>query len=66
MLLMPVLDAKALDIDPQGLAFLRGVLRQKPSQIASEEVSLRKDLPPSLRMRVRLARRARDLISHQV
>jgi hypothetical protein len=57
-----------LEIDPQGMAFLRSVLRQKPlaPQIASKEVSPRKELPLSLKMRVRLAHRAKTLISHQV
>ena len=27
---MPVLDAKALEIDPQGMAFLKSVLRPVP------------------------------------
>ena len=27
---MPVLDAKALDLDPEGAAFLKSVLRQYP------------------------------------
>ncbi len=68
MLSMPVLDAKALETDPQGMAFLRSVLRQKPlaPQIASKEVSPRKELPQPLRTRLRLARRAKDLITHQV
>jgi hypothetical protein len=31
---MPVLDAKALERDPKGAAFLRAVLRQKSSRRA--------------------------------
>jgi hypothetical protein len=67
MLSMPVLDAKALEIDPQGMAFLRSVLRQKPvaPSIASKVVSPRKELPQPLKMRLRLGRRAKDLISSQ-
>jgi hypothetical protein len=67
MLSMPVLDAKALETDPTGMAFLRSVLRQTPStpRIASEEVLSRKELPASLKMRLRLGRRAKDLISNQ-
>ncbi len=67
MLSMPVLDAKALEIDPQGMVFLRSVLHQKPPapKIASEEVLPRKELLASLKMRLRLGRRAKDLISHQ-
>ncbi len=67
MLSMPVLDAKALEIDPQGMAFLRSVLRQKPvaAPIASKELAPRKELPQPLRMRLRLGRRAKDLIVHQ-
>ncbi len=30
---MPVLDARALDIDPKGMAFLRSVLRPVPLKI---------------------------------
>lgn len=64
---MPVLDAKALDLDPQGMDFLRSVLRQKPvaSLITSKELASRKELPQPLRMRLRLGRRAKDLIVHQ-
>ena len=32
---MPVLDAKALEIDPKGAAFLKSVLRPLPSSDAS-------------------------------
>lgn len=64
---MPVLDAKALEIDPRGMAFLKSVLRQKPlaSPIEPKGVSPRKELPASLRMRLRLGRRAKALIWHQ-
>lgn len=67
MLSMPVLDAKALEVDSQGLAFLKSVLRQSPrsTQAVSEEVCPRKELPLSMKTRLRLAHRAKVLISHQ-
>ncbi|WP_201831211.1 hypothetical protein [Microvirga zambiensis] len=35
---MPVLDAKALEIDPQGAAFLKSVLRPLPApQVSPKE-----------------------------
>ncbi|KAB0268681.1 hypothetical protein [Microvirga brassicacearum] len=43
---MPVLDAKALERDPKGAAFLRAVLRQKSSRRA--KVSPSSDKPREL------------------
>ncbi len=38
---MPVLDAKALEMDPKGAAFLKSVLRPVPSSDASPHESSR-------------------------
>jgi hypothetical protein len=34
---MPFLDAKALETDPEGMAFLRCVIRQRPNREAQAE-----------------------------
>ena len=46
---MPVLDAKALEIDPQGAAFLQSVLRPLPALQASPKDAPRIGTDPLLR-----------------
>jgi hypothetical protein len=52
---MPVLDAKALEIDPKGLAFLKSVLRPLPASQASPN-----DTPRISRLRFYALRRSRE------
>ena len=52
---MPVLDAKALEIDPKGMSFLKSVLRP----LASSEVTP-KDNPRIGRIRFYMPRRIRE------
>ena len=52
---MPVLDAKALEIDPKGTSFLRSILRP----LASSEVTP-KDNPRIGRIRLHIPRRTRE------
>lgn len=61
---MPVLDAKALEVDSKGLAFLLSVLRPSPAASKSQpkEVSRPKSLPQNVRMHFRLARRAKQAL----
>jgi hypothetical protein len=60
---MPVLDAKALDVDPKGTAFLLSVLRPSPvaSQPQPKEVAPPKNLPLNVRMHFRLSRRLKQV-----
>ncbi|MBB3020294.1 hypothetical protein FHR70_003375 [Microvirga lupini] len=55
---MPVLDAKALEIDPKGMIFLKNVLRP----LASSEVTP-KDSPRTVRIRLHMPRRTREAAS---
>ncbi len=52
---MPVLDAKALEIDPKGMTFLKSILRP----LASSEVTP-KDSPRIGRIRLHMPRRTRE------
>jgi hypothetical protein len=52
---MPVLDAKALEIDPKGMAFLKSVLRP----ITLPPVPPR-EIPRTVRIRFHLTRRSRE------
>jgi hypothetical protein len=52
---MPVLDAKALEIDPKGMIFLKSILRP----LASSEVTP-KDNPRVGRIRLHMTRRTRE------
>jgi hypothetical protein len=64
MLPMTVLDAKALEIDPKGMAFLASVLRQKSaSRVVPEEVSPSRKIINPMRMRFRLSRPPKELLS---
>jgi hypothetical protein len=55
---MPVLDAKALEIDPKGMSFLKSILRP----LASSEVTP-KDSPRIGRIRLHLPRRVREAVT---
>jgi hypothetical protein len=55
---MPVLDAKALEIDPKGMNFLKSILRP----LASSEVTP-KDHSRVIRIRLHLPRRTREAAS---
>ena len=54
---MPVLDAKALEIDPKGLTFLKSVLRP----LVNSEVTP-KEAPRVCRIRFHVAKRSRSLL----
>jgi hypothetical protein len=62
MLPMPMLDAKALEIDPEGMAFLTSVLRQSSAaaSIAPKEVARPKTLPRNVRVHFRFMRRSKQ------
>ncbi len=55
---MPVLDAKALEIDPKGLTFLKSVLRP----LVNSEV-IPKEAPRICRIRFHVAKRSRVLVA---
>ncbi|MBJ6125276.1 hypothetical protein [Microvirga splendida] len=55
---MPVLDAKALEIDPKGMTFLKSILRP----LASSEVTP-KDSPRIARIRLHIPRRVREAVT---
>ena len=55
---MPVLDAKALEIDPKGATFLKSILRP----LASSEVTP-KDNSRIARIRLHLPRRVREAVT---
>ena len=55
---MPVLDAKALEIDPKGMIFLKSILRP----LASSEVTP-KDKSRIGRIRLHMPRRTREAAS---
>jgi len=59
---MPVLDAKALEIDAKGMAFLTSVLRQSSAAatITPKEVAQPKILPQNVRVHFRFMRRAKQ------
>ena len=61
---MPMLDAKALDVDSKGMAFLLSVLRQTPAPVARQpnEVAPPKSLPHNVRMHFRTTRRFKQLL----
>ena len=61
---MPVLDAKALEVDPKGMDFLSDVLRQSPAAPKSQpnEVAPPESLPQKVRMYFRLARRVKQVL----
>lgn len=61
---MPVLDAKALETDPKGMAFLLSVLRPSPSAPSRQpkEVTPPKSLPHNVRMHFRFSRRLKLLL----
>jgi hypothetical protein len=52
---MPVLDAKALEIDPKGVSFLKSILRP----LASSEVTPKAN-PRINRIRLHIPRRTRE------
>jgi len=54
---MPVLDAKALEIDPKGAAFLKSVLR--PSSILRVTP---KETPKTYRVRFHMMQRSKELL----
>lgn len=55
---MPVLDAKALEIDPKGTAFLKSVLRP----LVSSEVPP-KQMPRIGRVRFHMMKRSREFVA---
>ncbi|KLK94966.1 hypothetical protein AA309_00480 [Microvirga vignae] len=61
---MPVLDAKALETDPKGMAFLLSVLRQSPSasSLQPKEVAPPRNPPQNVRMHFRFTRRMKQLL----
>ena len=63
---MPVLDAKALEVDPQGMTFLKRVLRPLPSSLATQprEVVRPKGQLKNVRIHFRLTRRSKQLLTH--
>jgi len=58
---MPVLDAKALEVDSKGMAFLKSVLRPR----CSSEV-IPKKMPRIGKIRFHMMKRSRDLIASTV
>jgi hypothetical protein len=55
---MPVLDAKALEIDPKGMTFLKSILRPlAPSDLPP------KDTPRKGRIRLYAPRRTREAVA---
>ena len=55
---MPVLDAKALEIDSKGMAFLKSVLRPRhPSEVTP------KKMPRMGKIRFHIMKRSRDFIA---
>jgi hypothetical protein len=68
MLFMPVLDAKALEIDPKGMAFLLRVLRPMPAatRIQPKEVTPSKEVPQNVRMHFRVVRRSKQFLPNPV
>ena len=58
---MPVLDAKALEIDPKGMIFLKSILRPR----ASSEVTP-KDKSRAIRIRLHIPRRTREGVAGTV
>lgn len=65
---MPVLDAKALETDPKGAAFLLSVLRPDPValKLQPNEVAPPRCLPQKVRMHFRATRRVKSLFPHMV
>jgi hypothetical protein len=59
---MPVLDAKALEIDPKGMIFLKSILRP----IASSGVTPKDSKPRIGRIRLHIPRRAREAVTGTV
>lgn len=58
---MPVLDAKALEIDPKGVAFLKSVLRPVPMPQAPP-----KETPRLVKIRVYALKRSREMATGTV
>ncbi len=65
---MPMLDAKALETDPKGMAFLTSVLHPRPDAtvLQPNEVPPPKSLPHIVRMYFRSIRRTKPLLTHLV
>ena len=63
---MPVLDAKALTVDPEGMAFLLRVLCPAPlaSKLQAKEVPPSQSLSWNVRMHFRINRRTKQLLSN--
>jgi hypothetical protein len=61
---MPVLDAKALEIDSKGMAFLLSVLRPHPaaSKPQPNEVAPPPSLPHNVRLHFRAIRRVKQVL----
>jgi len=59
---MPMLDAKALEIDPEGMAFLTSVLRQRPAAptIQLKATARPKTIQPRVRVHFRFMKRLKD------
>ena len=58
---MPVLDSTALDLDPEGAAFLKSVLRQYPLLAAKPAEAARTRIG-RVHFHYRLIRRPKDLL----
>jgi hypothetical protein len=65
---MPVLDAKALEVDPKGMAFLLGVLRpaSRTCALQPKEVTPPKSLPQNVRIRFRFTQRLKPFLPNLV
>lgn len=63
---MPVLDAKALEIDSKGAAFLLSVLRPASltPPVQPKEVTPPKGLSQNVRVHLRFARRLKQFLPH--
>lgn len=62
---MPVLDAKALEIDPKGMAFLASILHPRPVAAMREpnEVPPPRSLPHNVRLYFRGTRRTKQFLT---
>ena len=66
---MPVLDAKALDLDPEGAAFLKSVLRQYPLPKPARAESPKTKSSPRIgrvHFHYRVIRRRKELLTGTV
>jgi hypothetical protein len=59
---MPVLDAKALETDPKGMAFLKSVLRQSPTGSKPPP----KESSRMGRIRFHIFKRSRELLTNRL